>query len=147
MHHGYLIANLKCEIWNMKLSLHAIRYMNSFLIPSLPPMLAHLLFCRGPFLYICRGFSTNQTLFMQNKPNFQKSQMNLNIYNTTNYENETYLQPKKTNPNKPNSNPIYERPKWTKNRLLENPATPSLCKAQLFITIGIIGQIILKINK
>jgi len=26
---------------------------------------------------------------MQNKPNFQKSQMNLNLYNTTDYENKS----------------------------------------------------------
>ncbi len=41
--------------------------------------------------------------FMQNKPNFQKSQMNVNPYNTTAYErkrNWTLGQ------NKPNSNPI-----------------------------------------
>ncbi len=40
---------------------------------------------------------------MQNKPNFQKSQMNLNLYNTTDYEikrNWTLGE------NKPNSNPI-----------------------------------------
>ncbi len=42
-------------------------------------------------------------LFMQNKPNFQKSQMNVNLYNTTDYErkrNWTLGQ------SKPNSNPI-----------------------------------------
>ncbi len=43
------------------------------------------------------------TLFMQNKPNFQKSQMNANLYNTTDYE-------RKRNwilgENKTNSNPI-----------------------------------------
>ncbi len=57
-------------------------------------------------LYICRELSTNQLLFMQNKPNFQKSQMNVNLYNTTNYErkcNWTLGQNKpKTNPIKPN---------------------------------------------
>ena len=26
---------------------------------------------------------------MQNKPNFQKSQMNVNLYNTTDYENKS----------------------------------------------------------
>ena len=45
-------------------------------------------------------------LFMQNKPNFQNSQMNVNPYNTTDYErkrNWTLGQ------NKPNSNPILKR--------------------------------------
>ncbi len=42
-------------------------------------------------------------LFMQNKPNFQKSQMNANLYNTTDYENKWQQKVRK---NKPNSNPI-----------------------------------------
>ena len=37
--------------------------------------------------------------------------MNANLYVIEDYENETAYRPKKTNPNKPNSNPIYERPK------------------------------------
>ncbi len=49
--------------------------------------------------------------------------MNANLYVIEDYENETAYRPKKTNPKQ------------------------SQCKAQLFITIGIIGQIILKINK
>jgi len=39
-------------------------------------------------LYICREPSTNQLLFMQNKPNFQKSQMNVNILLQMAYENK-----------------------------------------------------------
>ncbi len=39
---------------------------------------------------------------MQNKPNLRKSQMNVNPYNTTYYENK--LQ-RKVRKNKPNSNP------------------------------------------
>ncbi len=40
---------------------------------------------------------------MQNKPNFQKSQMNANPYNTTNYEDKSNWT---LGENKPNSNPI-----------------------------------------
>jgi len=40
---------------------------------------------------------------MQNKPNFQKSQMNSNVYPTMAYKNETAFRRVK---NKPNSNPI-----------------------------------------
>ncbi len=44
--------------------------------------------------------------FMQNKPNFQKSQMNANPYNTTDYERKrdwTLVENKpNSNPNKPN---------------------------------------------
>ncbi len=45
----------------------------------------------------------NYKRFMQNKPNFQKSQMNVNPYNTTDYENKWQLRVRK---NKPNTNPI-----------------------------------------
>jgi len=54
-------------------------------------------------LYICREPSTNQLLFMQNKPNFRKSQMNVNPYNTMDYENKHNWT---LGQNKPNSNPI-----------------------------------------
>ncbi len=40
---------------------------------------------------------------MQNKPNFQKSQMNVTLYNTADYENKWQWRVRK---NKPNSNPI-----------------------------------------
>ena len=40
---------------------------------------------------------------MQNKPNLLDAQMNVNPYNTTDYENFTPLAGQK---NKPNSNPI-----------------------------------------
>ena len=40
---------------------------------------------------------------MQNKPNLQKSQMNLNLYNTTDYERKHDWT---LGENKPNSNPI-----------------------------------------
>jgi len=40
---------------------------------------------------------------MQNKPNFQKSQVNVSPYNTIDYENVIPLAEQK---NKPNSNPI-----------------------------------------
>jgi len=41
--------------------------------------------------------------FMQNKPNFRKSQMNVTPYNTTHYENKSNWT---LGQNKPNSNPI-----------------------------------------
>jgi len=36
--------------------------------------------------------------------------MNVNVYVIEDYENETAFRPKKTNPNKPNSNPIKACP-------------------------------------
>jgi len=42
-------------------------------------------------------------LFMQNKPNFPKSQIKVNIYNTTDYDNKSNWT---LSENKPNSNPI-----------------------------------------
>ena len=54
-------------------------------------------------LYICRGLSTNQLLFMQNKPNVKDAQINVNSYMISKYEKlDTWLSGK----NKPNSNPI-----------------------------------------
>ncbi len=71
------------------------------------PTLAHFrhfssLFTLSP-LYICREPSTNQLLFMQNKPNFKDALMNVNTYYTKVYKNETAFRRGK---NKPNSNPI-----------------------------------------
>ncbi len=71
------------------------------------PTLAHFrhfssLFTPSP-LYICRERSTNQLLFMQNKPNFRKSQMNVSIFLTKEYENKRDWT---LGQNKPNSNPI-----------------------------------------
>ncbi len=70
------------------------------------PTLAHFrhfssLFTPSP-LYICRELSTNQPLFMQNKPNVKDAQINVNSYMKSNYEIlDTWLSVK----NKPNSNP------------------------------------------
>ncbi len=86
------------------------------------PTLAHFrhfssLFTPSP-LYICREASTNQLLFMQNKPNFQKSQMNVNLYSTTDYENKWQWRVRK---NKPNSNPI--KPNLKRARMNINSIT------------------------
>ncbi len=50
-----------------------------------------------------RETSTNQLLFMQNKPNFQKAKMNVNSLITTDYENKSNWT---LSENKPNTNPI-----------------------------------------
>jgi hypothetical protein len=49
---------------------------------------------------------------MQNKPNFRKSQMNLNLYLTMNYEN---ISDWTLGENKPNSNPI--KPNCRKDKI------------------------------
>jgi len=53
---------------------------------------------------------------MQNKPNFRKSQMNVNPYNTTAYENISNWT---LGENKPNSNPI--KPNLSQFRCQSNP--------------------------
>jgi len=53
---------------------------------------------------------------MQNKPNFQKSQMNVNPYNTSDYENKSNWT---LGENKPNSNPIAERVKLMQSMYLQ----------------------------
>jgi len=54
------------------------------------------------FFYNCRGSSTNRAYFLQNKANFLKSQMNVNLYNTRDYE---YKSNWTLGENKPNSKP------------------------------------------
>jgi len=49
------------------------------------------------------SLSTNYDLFMQNKANFRKAKMNVNPYNTTDYENKSNWT---LGENKPNTNPI-----------------------------------------
>jgi len=80
------------------------------------PTLAHFrhfssLFTPSP-LYICRETSTNQLLFMQNKPNFPKSQMNVNPYNTMTNENKSNWT---LGQNKPNSKPISSKANMNAN--------------------------------
>ena len=54
-------------------------------------------------LYFCRESFTNQPLFMQNKPNFRKPQMNLSSVKTMNYERITMNNPnRKQTQNKAN---------------------------------------------
>jgi hypothetical protein len=48
------------------------------------------------------------TLIMQNEPNFRKSQVNVNLYNTIDYENKSDWTLGK---NKPNSKPIQTQTK------------------------------------
>ncbi len=54
-------------------------------------------------------------LFMQNKPNFRKSQMNVKSYNTTDYENKSNWT---LGESKPNSNPITRMSKMNVNSFI-----------------------------
>jgi len=66
--------------------------------------------------YICRGFSTNHLLFMQNKPNVKGAQINVNSYMKSKYEKlDIWLSGK----NKPNSNPIKPCPE--RSRMGQSP--------------------------
>jgi len=56
--------------------------------------------------YICRGPSTNQLLFMQNKPNLPDVQMNLNFYPTRYYENLPIRRRVQNKPNQTQSKPV-----------------------------------------
>jgi len=83
------------------------------------PTLAHFRHFSSLFtpshLYICRESSTNQLLFMQNKPNFRKAKMYISIYYTKVYKNKTAFRRGK---NKPNSNPI--KPNFRKAKMNVN---------------------------
>jgi len=48
---------------------------------------------------------------MQNKPNFRKAQMNVNIYHAKAYKDETAFRRGKNKPNQTQSNPIPKKPK------------------------------------
>ncbi len=98
-------------------TLYAIRYMR---IEN--PTLAHFrhfssLFTLSP-LYICREPSTNQLLFMQNKPNFRKAKMNISNIITRNYKVFLPLAGQK---NKPNSNPISSKAKIACRKIRPQP--------------------------
>jgi len=68
---------------------------------------------------------------MQNKANFRKSQMNVNLYNTTDYENKWQRRVRKYKPNsnpiKANSKPIKanKMPKQTQYKPNTNPIKPN----------------------
>ncbi len=65
--------------------------------------------------YICRESSTNQLLFMQNKPNVKDAQINVNSYMKSIYEKlDNWLSGK----NKPNSNP--NKPNFKKAKMNAN---------------------------
>ena len=82
------------------------------------PTLAHFrhfrhfssLFTPSP-LYICRGSSTNQLLFMQNKPNVKDAQINVNSLITKDYRKKDDFAVQK---NKANSKPISKAKKYPK---------------------------------
>jgi hypothetical protein len=106
----------------MKLSLHSIRYtsienltlahfrnFSSLFTPSPAHKALYLRAYKAPDIYvpirhyICRGPSTNQLILCKTNPISSKAKMNVNIYNTKIYQNETAFSRVK---NKPNSNPI-----------------------------------------
>jgi hypothetical protein len=77
-----------------------------------------------PLLYICQPPSTNQPLFMQNKPNYLDSRMNISSVMTNHYEQKPHLRPP---PKQTQSNPIKPNFKTSRrlmssiNRPLEKP--------------------------
>ncbi len=95
----------------MKLSFHAIRY-TSIENPTLAHFrhyrhFRHSSLSRYPdnrySIQSTNYYVRNYQRIMQNKPNFQDVQMNVILYNTKDYNNETAFRRGK---NKPNSNPI-----------------------------------------
>jgi len=102
------------------------------------PTLAHFRHFSSLFtlslLYICRESSTNQLLFMQNKPNFRKAKMNVNSLITMNY--------KKTNL-------VLSEVEWANS----NPIKPNLRKAKMNVSLTLTkdyrkkDDFIVRINK
>jgi hypothetical protein len=85
-------------------------------------------------------------LFMQNKPNLRKSQVNVNKVLTRDYEQRTLG---KRGKNKPNSNPIQSqfKPNQSQNKANSNPNKPNftltcLCRLKSMAFFGIIPPVI-----
>ncbi len=112
---------------------------------------AALYICRGPStfvenpllmsrsLYTCRENFTNRLLFMQNKPNFLRGQINATLFAAKDYDNKP---PRRTRKNKPKT-----KPKQTQNKPKTNPILlrtkrmqPSL--SQRITTILPIGHLV-----
>jgi len=99
-----------------------IRFITLFLCALVPLWLKNPFNQRNPRLmkylrayYLCayKALHLSRTLyksalFMQNKANFQKSQMNVNPYNTTDYGNKSDWT---LGENKPNTKPIQSQSK------------------------------------
>ncbi len=89
------------------------------------PRLINDLRAFGIFTLVEKSLQIN--LFMQNKPNFRKSQMNVNKVLTKDYENETLSErgknKAKTNPIRTQTNPIKanKMPKQSQNEPKTNP--------------------------
>ena len=85
--------------------------------------------CRDTFTDVMSALQIH--LFMQNKANFQKSQMNVNNVLTRDYEKMTLGQRGK---NKPNSNPIQTqfKPNQSQNKPNTNPNKPNLSRRSLW---------------
>ena len=62
--------------------------------------------------YNCRGSATNRLLFMQNKPNSLRGQINATLCAAKDYENKWQRRVRK---NKPKTNPILIRAKMNVN--------------------------------
>ncbi len=88
---------------------------NWALAPNPSPLT--LVFCPRPFTTVEKPLQIR--LFMQNKPKFRKSQMNVNKVLTKDYDKKTLGEHGK---NKPNSNPIQSQ---------SNPIKANLPKAQM----------------
>jgi len=70
-------------------------------------------------LYVIEDYRKKDDFVVRiNKPNLVRRRripkMHANVFITKDYENETAFRPKKTNPNKPNSNPIQTQSKPVK---------------------------------
>ncbi len=75
------------------------------------------------------------TSIMQNKPNFRKAKMNVNIYYTKAYNNETASGSRK---NKPNSKPISSKAKMNLKSLAKKSGHTLIEPCSLFLLYFIV---------
>jgi len=105
-----------------------------------PRLINDLRLCDG--LYNCRRIITNVVsalqiqLFMQNEPNFRKSQINVTVFITMNYDQMDTWSIRKnepnTNPNEPKTNPILanKTPIRSQNEPNSNPIYPVVASGE-----------------
>jgi len=101
---------------SLEVSTHQLQFLFHHPDPVQPFWLALQM---SRILYKCRENATNRLLFMQNKPNSLRGQINATLCATKDYENKWQRRVRKnkpkTNPIQTQTNPISEKPKMNLN--------------------------------
>ncbi len=113
-------TNIRLQITDIRGFLMAIEAQNIPNHPYSPTLYAvsYTLFPIRNTLHILSSVFCLLSSVLTNKPNFQKSQMNLNLYNTTDYENKWQQIVRKNKPNSNPNKPNFQKAKMNINSLI-----------------------------